>query len=201
MSEIKHFGGNRGAIHPGLEGEDLATLVIRRNRLTILFWDLLFDALMRPSLIEVLDIGTKDTVQLLLLEDEQVIETLSTHTPQKPFTDRIGPWCMIRRFEDLNAAGCSHASETGSKLAITITNEIVRRLPIGSCLSQLLAVQVSVGDRVTPTWMTLRECISIMKKANSERKKRSVTCKKSHAHRSLAWFCRKVAHVCPRSSW
>jgi len=50
----------------------------------------------------------------------------------------------------------------------------------------------------TPTWMTLRDRISRMKKANSERKKRSVTCKQSHAQMSLAWFCRKVAQFCPR---
>jgi hypothetical protein len=50
---------------------------------------------------------------------------------------------------------------------------------------------------VTPTWMTLRECKSRMKKANSERKKRSVTCKQSHAQMSLAWFRRKVAQFCP----
>ncbi len=37
------------------------------------------------------------------------------------------------------------------------------------------AVQASVGDRVTPTWITLRECSSIMKRANSKPKKRSVT--------------------------
>jgi hypothetical protein len=60
--------------------EDLASLVIQRNRLTILLWNLLPDALMRPGLIEVLDIGTQDTMQLFLLEDEQVIETLATHT-------------------------------------------------------------------------------------------------------------------------
>ncbi len=107
-------------------------MVIRRNRLTILFWDLLFDALMRSGLIEVLHIGLKDTMQLLLLEDEKVIETLSPHTPQKPFTNRIGPWRMAGRFEYLDAARCCHASETGSKLVITITNEIVRRLSIGS---------------------------------------------------------------------
>ncbi len=109
--------------------------MIRRNWLTILFWDLVFDALMRPSLIEVLHIGTKDTMQLLLLEDEKMIEALSPHTQEKAFTDRIGPWRMVRRFEHLNAASCGHASETGSKLAITITNEIVRRLSIGSRLS------------------------------------------------------------------
>jgi hypothetical protein len=32
-----------------------------------------------------------------------------------------------------------------------------------------------VGQRVTPTWITLRECHSMMKNAKSERKKRSVT--------------------------
>jgi hypothetical protein len=43
---------------------------------------------------------------------------------------------MVRRFEHLNVAGCGHMSETGSKLAITVTKEIVRRLFIGSRLSQ-----------------------------------------------------------------
>ena len=51
--------------------------MIGKDRLTISFWNLLSDALMRSSLIEVLDIATKDTMQLLLLEDERVIETLS----------------------------------------------------------------------------------------------------------------------------
>jgi hypothetical protein len=72
------------------EGEDLATIVIWRDRLTIPFWNLLFDALMRSGSIEVLDIGMQDTMQLLLLEDEKVIEALSTYAAQKPFTDHIG---------------------------------------------------------------------------------------------------------------
>jgi hypothetical protein len=55
------------------EGDDLATTVIWRDRLTKLFWKLISDALMRPGSIEVMDIGMRDTIQLLLLEDEQVI--------------------------------------------------------------------------------------------------------------------------------
>jgi hypothetical protein len=51
------------------QGVDLATIVIWLNRLTKLFWKLLSDALMWPGSIEVLDIGVKDTVQLLLLQD------------------------------------------------------------------------------------------------------------------------------------
>ena len=91
---------------------------------------------LRPGSIEVLDIGTKDTVQLLLLQDEQVIEALSPHTQEKPLTDRIGSRCMVRRGEHLDAAGCCHAREMGSKLVSTITHEIVRRLSIRSRLPQ-----------------------------------------------------------------
>jgi len=84
-----------------------------------------------PGLIEVLNIGMKDTVQLLLVKDEQVIETLSTHTAHKPFSDRIGSRLLVGRFQYLDAAGCGHARETGSKLVITITDEILRTLTIG----------------------------------------------------------------------
>ena len=129
--------------------------MIGKDRLTISFWNLLSDALMRSSLIEVLDIATKDTMQLLLLEDEQVIETLSPHTAQKAFTDSVSPWCVIRCFQDLDAAGGCHARETGSKLAVTIPNEIRAALVQKESLpAAVRAVQASVGYRVTPTWMT-----------------------------------------------
>ena len=39
---------------------------------------------------------------------------------------------------------------------------------------------------------------SIMKKANSERKSRSVTERKSQAQICSAWLCKKVLHFCPR---
>jgi hypothetical protein len=180
------------------EGEDFATLVIRRDRYTIQFWDLLFDALMRPGLIEVLHISPKDTIQLLLLEDEKMIKAFSPHTPQKSFTDRIGSRSMIRRFEHLDAAGCGYTSETGSKFAITITNEIVRRLPIRGCLSQLLC-SPGIGRRASDTHMDDSPRVHIDNEESKQRpKERSVTCKKSHAQMSLAWFCRKVAQFCPR---
>ena len=78
-------------------------------------------------------------MELLLTEDQYVIQALSPHTPQKAFTNRIGSWRVIRRFQYLNTARCCHTSETGSKLAIVITNEIPRRLSIGSGLPQLLS--------------------------------------------------------------
>ena len=126
--------------------------MIWRDRLTIPFWNLLFDALMRSGLIEVLDIGMQDTMQLLLLEDEKVIETLSPHATQKTFTDRIGSWFVVRRGEHLDTTGCGHASESGSKFGITIANEIVRRLSKGSRLPQLLGGP-GIGRRSCDTHM------------------------------------------------
>jgi len=67
-----------------------------------------------------------------------MIQTLASHTAQKAFTDGISPWCAIRCFQELDAAGGGQACETGSKLAITIVNEILRSLSKGSCFSQLL---------------------------------------------------------------
>jgi hypothetical protein len=76
----------------------------------------------------------QDTMKLLLLEDEQVIETLAPHAAHKPFTDRIGAFRVVRRGEHLDAEGIGHARETGSKCVITIANEIVRRLSTRSRL-------------------------------------------------------------------
>ena len=133
---------------------------------------------LRSGSIEVLDRGAKDTLQLLLLQDEQVIETLAPHTAQKAFTDGIGVFRVIGCFQDLDAAGCCHTSKTGTKFLSRSRMRYFGPCSKGVAYRSCCAVQASVGERVTPTWMTLRECRSRTKKANSERKKRSVTCKK-----------------------
>ena len=50
--------------------------------------------------------------------------------------------------------------------------------PYGVASRSCCATQASVGDRVTPTWITLRDCSSTMKNAKSGRKNRSVTRKR-----------------------
>jgi hypothetical protein len=121
------------------EGDDLATCMLCWHCSGFLLRNLLSDSLMRPGSVEVHHLGIEDALELLLLQDEQVIETLATHTAQKAFTDGIGPWCVVGRFEDLDAAGCSHARETRSKLVITIADEILRRLSKGSRFPQRYA--------------------------------------------------------------
>ena len=101
---------------------------------------------MRPGPVEVVYVCIEDALELFLLQDEQMIETFATHTAQKAFTDRIGASYAIRCFQNLDAAGYGHAFEIGSKLAIMITNEILRRLSKGSCFPQLLR-RPSIGRR------------------------------------------------------
>ena len=104
------------------------------------------NALMWSCPIEILDVGTQDTMQPLLIEDQHVIQALSPNTSQKAFTDGIGSWRMIGRFENLDVACCCNSSETGPKLAIMIANEIFRRVSIRSRLPQLLCGP-SIGRR------------------------------------------------------
>ena len=154
---------------------------------------------MRPGSIEIVDIGTKDTIQLLLLEDEQVIKTLSSHAAQKPFADGIGAFRMGGRNEHRDAAGCGHTRETGSKLAIPITNEIARRLSIGSRLPELLGGP-GVGRRSCHTYMDDLTRVHIENEESKQRAKEEVCdLQEITGHISCAWFCRKVAQVCPRS--
>jgi len=103
---------------------------------------------LRSSLIEVLDIRTKDTLQLPLVKDEQVIQTLAPHAAKEAFTDGIGPWRVIGRLQDLDAAGGGYTSKTGTKFAITITDKIFRPLSIGSRFPQLLC-RPGVGRRAS----------------------------------------------------
>jgi len=106
------------------KGKDLANISMWRDRPTIPFWDLLSDALMRSGLIEVVDIGSQDPLELPLLQNEQVIEALATHTAKKTFTDGIGSRSVIGRFENLDATRLGNPREGHAKFAIVVTGEV-----------------------------------------------------------------------------
>jgi hypothetical protein len=88
--------------------------------------------------VEMRDVGMQDTMHLFLMEDQYMIQALSPDTPRKAFTDGIGAWCMRGCFENLDASRCCNTSETGPKRALMITDEILRRVSIGSLHPQLL---------------------------------------------------------------
>ena len=93
---------------------------------------------MRPSLVEVLDIGVEHAVEALLMQDEQVIQALSTHTAKKPFTDGIRSRSVIRCSENLDVTCFRNPREAHPKLAIIITDEVLRSCSIGGGFPQPL---------------------------------------------------------------
>ena len=87
---------------------------------------------MRSSLVEVSDIAIENALELLLAEDQQVVQAFLSDAPQIAFADGIGLWHVNRRLEKFNiTGGHRHSPETGTKLAVVITDQILGYLPIG----------------------------------------------------------------------
>ena len=88
--------------------------------------------------VEVVYIRIEYPLELLLMQDEQVIETLASHTSEKAFTGGIRLRDVIGCFENLDVARLRNPLEAQPKLAIMITDEILRLLAIGGGLPKLL---------------------------------------------------------------
>lgn len=67
-----------------------------------------------------------------------MIETLLSDAPKIAFTDGIGSWGMIGRFENLDATCLRQPSKARPELAVVITNQIPGCLPIGGRFPKLL---------------------------------------------------------------
>jgi len=117
------------------EGEDLAAFGIWWHWHSWWLWNLLLDPLVRPGSVEGVHIRAQHPVKLLLMEDEQMIEALTSYTSQEPFTDGIRSRGVIRSFENLNITRLSKPREAHSKLAIVITDEVLRSHAIGGGFS------------------------------------------------------------------
>jgi hypothetical protein len=127
-------------------------------------------------------IRVEHAVELLLMQDEQMIEALTPYTAEEPLTDGIRARGVIRSFKNLNVTRLSNPSEAHTPNLPSLSRmRYLGPTPKAVASRSCCAVQASMGYRVTPTWITLRECSSMMKKANSEWKKRSVTGRKSQA--------------------
>ena len=134
------------------EGEDLAAFGIWWHWPSLWLWNLLLDPLMRPGSVEVVHIRVEHPVELLLMEDEQMIEALTSYTSQEPLTDGIRSRSVIRSFENLDVTCFRNPREAQPKLAIVIPNEILRTRSIGGGFPQLLC-SPSVGGRARHTYV------------------------------------------------
>lgn len=99
-------------------------------------WHLLPDPLMRPGMVEVEDIRVEYPLKLLLMQDEQMVEAFTPHTPKKTFTDGIGSRSVIRYCENLDVTCLGNPCEAHPELAIMIPDEILRPLSKGGGLPQ-----------------------------------------------------------------
>jgi len=88
--------------HDG-KSDHLLACVVRGESRSARFWYLLLHPLVWPCLVEVDHIGMEHALKLLLLQDEQVVQTFLTNATQETLTDGIGSWRMNGRFEHLNA--------------------------------------------------------------------------------------------------
>jgi hypothetical protein len=113
------------------EGEDLATCMLCRQGSSFLLRNLLLDALVRSCLVKVVDIGIENPLELPLMENEQMIEAFSPDTAKEALTDSIGSRGVIRSFENLDVTCFRNSRKAHLKLAIVITDEVLRSHPKG----------------------------------------------------------------------
>ena len=93
---------------------------------------------MRPGSVEVVHIRVEHAVELLLMQDEQMIEALTPYTAEEPLTDGIRARGVIRSFENLNVTRLRNPSEAHTKLAVVITDEVLRPHSKGGGFPKLL---------------------------------------------------------------
>src|SRR5712692_3088757 len=120
------------------EGDDLATFMMWWHCPSFLLRNLLPDSLMRPGSVEVVHIRVEHPVELLLMQDEQMIEALTPYTAEEPLTDGIRARGVIRSFENLDVTRSGNPSEAHPKLAVVITDEVLRPHSKGSGFPKLL---------------------------------------------------------------
>lgn len=66
----------------------------------------------------------KEAMELLLMQDQEVIQALSSHTPQKTFTGGIRLGSSIRCSKQLGPSGCGHARKTQPKFPVIIPDKV-----------------------------------------------------------------------------
>src|SRR5262249_11893485 len=113
-------------------------------------------------------------LELLLLKDQQVIETLLPHAPQEAFADCIGAGSVIGRLENLNPTRGDYPSKARPKFIIVITNQVLGCLPIWSRFSQVLR-HPGIGRRACDAHVVHLARLQLDYKEREERAKEQIS--------------------------
>src|SRR5947209_1692299 len=76
----------------------------------------LVDSLLWTGMIDVVHVLLKDALEMTVVDDEDMVYTLPTNTPQEALADGIGPRRTDRSPEDLNPARCSDADRNSTRM-------------------------------------------------------------------------------------
>src|SRR5258706_270546 len=81
---------------------------------------------MGPGSVEVVQIRVEHALELLLMQDQEMIEALTPYTAEESLTDGIRARGVRSSFKNLNVTRLRNSSEAHTKLAIVITDEVLR---------------------------------------------------------------------------
>jgi len=98
----------------------------------------LVDSLLWTGMIDVVHVLLKDALEMTVVDDEDMVYTLPTNTPQEALADGIGPRRTDRSPEDLNPARCHDASQQGTVCAVSVSDQVARPSSERRGFSQLL---------------------------------------------------------------
>ncbi len=132
------------------------------------------DPLMWSCPVEVRDIPIEHTLELLIVEDQQVVKAFVSHAPQKAFANRVSSGSVIWCFKNPNRTRCRHPSKTGPKFTIVITYQILRCLPIGRGFSQLLR-HPGIGRGSSDSDMDHPSCLELDDEESEEQSKEKIS--------------------------
>ena len=100
----------------------------------------LTDALMGPAGIVVVAVLVEDALKVVLAEDEEMIETLSSHRADQAFAVRVRLGRHHGRADHPDARALGDLVEDGSELGIVVAEEELRSLPERRQLPKLLGL-------------------------------------------------------------
>jgi len=85
--------------------------------------DLLTDALMRSSVVVVVNVFLHDAIGMPFAQEDEVIQAFAPETAQETFADGIGLRCAIGSAEDFNACPDGNMLERSPIFAVIVADQ------------------------------------------------------------------------------
>src|SRR5450432_3933954 len=101
---------------------------------------------MGTGMIEIANVFGEHCEQMALAQDDNVIETLTTHAAEEALTGGIHVWRAHCGLDDPRPEGLGSAVEFGAELAVPITDEESRSLPERRSIAELLRRPLLTGS-------------------------------------------------------